>query len=189
MLASSRVETPRPCGDRVACAALLTCLLFASCHRAPERHGLEREYPFVHYETTGVTSAVLMGPSALDAGAVGRQEAAILFAADSNPDAMQSLHALDARVFLPNTGGDGIVVVGVLDDVVRWTPSAPDMAQSEPYREFHLSRWYLRAPFIRWTRETTPDDTDPRAVEDTKLRPEDFDGKIRGDVSRFVRPR
>lgn len=174
---------------------VVAVLLLVGCHRPPQAGGSEREYRFVHLETTGLTSGILVPGSVRRPGQPeGFPDVMIVLSKDSDHDAVQALNSLDYKVLQPNGGarreGDGIVLVGVLDAKARHTPTGPGMAESEPYQEFHLSRWYLRAPFMRRLGVQTPvDDAPPGFQRDDRLRPEDFGNKISGDLSRFVRSR
>lgn len=166
--------------------------VLTGCHRPLPGVDSEREVRFVHLETTGVTSGILIPGTARRPGQpAGFPDVAIAFAKDSNADALQALESLDWRVLALNAPaereGDGMVLTGVLNPEVRHTPAGPAMADSEPYREFRLSRWCLRAPFMRLRGIQTPADEElPRVWEDDRLRPEDFGHKLTGDLSRFV---
>ncbi len=172
---------------------VLALALVAGCHRAPR--GPEREYRFVHLETTGLTTAILVPGSDRPPGRAALLRAVTIeFSKDSDPDAVRSLAALAANVLQLNAPAEGesegIVIVGVLDPEVRHTAGGPGRAQSEAYQEFRLSRWYLRAPFQRQVGERVPLDSEAPPIEQAdRLRPEDFGNRIGGDLGRFVRGR
>jgi hypothetical protein len=140
-------------------------------------------------ETTGLTSGIV-GPGLprRPSQPKGFPDVTIVFSDGSDRDTVKALNSLAATVLLPNANGDGIVVFGVLDPTVRHTGTGPGRPESEPYQEFRLSRWYLRAPFVRHRFRKGPLDT-PAVEHDDRLRPEDFGGQVSGDLSRFVRPR
>lgn len=163
---------------------LLLSLVLPGCQRdAPER-----EYGFVHMETTGLTQGlVAVQDPAHNKTKNDRDLVTIVFSGNSDTDAVKSLEALDSELLLPNANGDGIIVAGVLDSVVHRTSSGPGKPTSEAYQEFRLSRWYLRAPFTR--RQISGPDEPSTEEQVQRLRAEDFDGRVGGDLSRFVRPR
>lgn len=149
-----------------------------------------REYRFVHMETTGITSFVVVAGS----------EIAIEFSKESDPEAVQGLYSLRGEVLFPNARQDreneGIVLVGALDPEIRHTPTTPAgakylMPTSEPYQELRLVGWYLRAPFPRYHHVQTPmdDGVEPAITQRDRLTPDDFERPIRGDLARFVRAR
>lgn len=139
--------------------------------------GEPREYLYDHLETTGLTTQ-LISP---DGGAT-----MIEFSGDSNQESLHALYALAVPVLFPNSGTN-IVVSGVIENVVHFTPNHPDLAASEPYRRFRLDGWYLRAPFIRWDHEPKLEDGPMPETLETQLRPADFKKPVSGDLSRFVR--
>ena len=138
-------------------------------------------------ETTGLAQGIVIdgGPGPPKAF----PDVTIMFSDSSDRDALKSLESLDTRLLLPNANGEGIVVVGVLAPTVRHTSTGPGRSASEPYQEFCLSRWYLRAPFVRYLRIQTPLDETSGVEHDEQLRPEDFGSQIGGDLARFIRPR
>jgi hypothetical protein len=157
--------------------------LLAGCRQDPE----ERAYGFVHMETTGLTQGIVIHPRSLGPGGRPKNppDVIIVFSDSSDHDARRALDNLDEELLLPNANGDGIVIVGALDPVVHQTTSGPGKPTSEPYQEFRLSRWYLRAPFAR-VRFHGLDD--PSAVELVdRLQPKDFRVPIAGDLARFIR--
>ena len=164
-------------------APLAALLLLLGCHSAAIP---QREYGFVHMETTGLTSGLLIpGATRAPGRPASSPDVMIVFSRDSEPDALEALGGLDATVLLPNADGVGLVVVGTLDPALRHTPSGPGRAMSEPYQEFRMARWYLRAPFLRRGGEQPP--ANARVERAEGLRPEDFGGQVGGDLSRFVR--
>ena len=82
-----------------------------------------RSYQFVHYETTGITSSVILHDS----------EIAILFTEKSDSVANKKLDALLHQGFYKD-----IELIGSLASKILWTLSARNMANSEPYQEFTL---------------------------------------------------
>ena len=136
--------------------------LLGGCHQPKEK-----EYGFLHKETTGITSYVV---------SEGR-EVPIQFAKDSTPAGRKTLSALSWRVLLPNADGRRLVVAGVLSDRKQRTPSAPNMATPEDYVEFKLTHWYLKAPFREITgEEGSLAGADAVVRERSQLDAKDFDG-------------
>jgi hypothetical protein len=173
---------------RVHRTLLLVAALLAGCRPAAAP---EREYGFVHEEVTGLTAHVrVAGSTRPSDGQPGFRDLAIEFSRDSDRDALETLYRLEAAVLYPNSDGETIIVVGTLDPTVRHTPDGLGRALSEPYQEFRLTRWYLRAPFLR-QRLDGPDGPieNPEIEVVETLLPEDFGGRVGGDLSRFVRPR
>jgi hypothetical protein len=162
----------------------LAFLLLLSCGTTVP----EREYGFVHLETTGLTSGLIVPGASRPANAfAGYPDVMIVFSPDSDREAVDALEQLAAEVLIPNARGAGLVVVGTLNPTPCQTQTGPGRPEAETYREFRLSRWFLRAPFLRQRRQGLGE---PPAVElIDRLRPEDFGGRVGGDLSRFVRPR
>lgn len=189
---------PRSCRD----AGTEPAVLMPTLVRPFVGPGQVREYRFVHMETTGLTSGILVpGFVPPPDRPEGFPDVSILFSEDSDRGAVLALHALDGKIFMPNSDGvqkdGGIVLVGVLDPEVRMSPSGPGMADSQPYQAFRLLGWHLRAPFPRW-KSGMDDDPDwdgpgdpwyPKIEHRDRLLPEDFERPVSGDLSRFVRSR
>jgi len=116
---------------------LVTCFLTCSC--APVSSPRVETFGYVLRETTGITTSVIQG----------EKEMAILFTPNSDPIALRTLRSLDWRTLYPNANGHHIFVKGSLDNNVHWTPNEPNMAQSEPYRQFRLVNWYIVTPYER----------------------------------------
>jgi hypothetical protein len=87
-----------------------------------------KTYGFVHLETTGITSYVI----------IDGKEMPIQFRADSDPLAVKSLNALNARILLPNSDGKKLFLIGQYFAEPRHTPGCPGCATIEEYREFRL---------------------------------------------------
>ena len=104
-----------------------------------------REYTFIHHETTGITSHVILENVALE-----DSSQAIVFHPKSNARALRLLHALSVDIFLESSYESRIAVVGRLATVQCIQPftKTPGETQTEAYREFILERWFLRAPFL-----------------------------------------
>ncbi len=107
--------------------------VLTGCHRPLPGDDSEREVRFVHLETTGVTSGILIPGTVRKPGQPeGIPDVAIAFAKDSNADALQAHESLDWRVLALNVPaereGDGIVFTGVLNPLrqrrVRQLPRA-----------------------------------------------------------------
>jgi hypothetical protein len=116
---------------------LVVVLIFAACSAAPQ----SQHYPFVHMETTGLTTAVL----------VNGERVTIAWDPASNSEALASLDALRPETFLAvATYGSALQVVGTLAPELRRTVAEPRGAASEAYRSFVLQDWYVVAPFQRF---------------------------------------
>jgi hypothetical protein len=141
-----------------------------------------KTYGFVHWETTGITSYVI----------VNGKEKPILFSPDSDPLAMRSFDALNPRILLPNTDGKKLFLMGQYFSEPKHTRSCPGCAGSEEYREFKLVDWYIIAPF-----KVVREDCGPcpylraenlRTKSSLELKDfADFDGRDNMDVRRFQR--
>jgi hypothetical protein len=94
-------------------------------------------YGFVHLETTGITSYVIIKD----------KKTPIQFRLDSDPLAVKSLNALKARVLLPNSDGKKLFLVGQYFAEPKRTRGCPQCATIEEYREFRLVDWYILTPF------------------------------------------
>jgi hypothetical protein len=141
-----------------------------------------KSYGFVHWETTGITSGIV----------VNRKQIPIQFAADSDALALRAFLALKWEVLAPNATGRSIIVVGQLGLEPKFTPKCDQCATSEEYREFKLADWYIVTPF-----KVVREDCGPRPY----LRKENlqtksgleltdfhaFDGRNNMDVRRFQR--
>jgi hypothetical protein len=152
---------------------------------APSPHSKEprvETFAFVHRETTGITSYVTVR---------GKQKP-IIFRADSDSLAVKSLHALNWRIFLPNSNGQQLFLVGQYFGEPKQTPTCSGCAATETYSEFRLIEWYIVVPF-KVVREDC--DNCPYMVKEnlrTKRNLElsdfqDFDGRNSMDVRRFQR--
>lgn len=143
-----------------------------------------KTYGFLHSETTGITSYVI----------INGKKKPIQFRSDSDPLAMKSFDALHSRILLPNTDGKKLFLIGQYFSAPKRTRSCPQCADSEEYREFKLVDWYIIAPF-RVVRE----DCGPcpylraenlRTKSGLELKDfNDFDGRDNLDVRRFQRKR
>lgn len=123
---------------------LAIVVLIAGCGAPP------RAYPFVHMETTGLTTAVL----------VDGERVTIAWDPASDARALASLDALRSETFLDvATRGSALRVVGVLAPEMRQTTAVAQGAASEPYRSFVLHDWYVVVPFVRFV----PASEDPLA--------------------------
>jgi len=141
-----------------------------------------KTYGFVHEETTGITSYVIIK---------GKRKP-IQFRADSDPLAVNSLYALNPRISLPNTDGKKLFLIGQYFSEPKHTRSCRGCADSEEYREFKLVDWYIITPF-----KITREDCGPCPyLREENLRKksslevndfDDFDGRDNLDVSRFQR--
>lgn len=141
-----------------------------------------KKFAFVHHETTGITSYVI---------AKGK-EMAIQFSADSDPLAVKSLNALNSRVFLPNTDGKKLFLIGQLFAEPKRTPSCDKCPAAEQYREFRLVDWYINTPF-RVVREDCGDcsyllEKNLKMRRTLELKDfQEFEGRDNMDLRRFQR--
>lgn len=156
----------------------------------PVRHGARLQppgtggstYGFVHRETTGITSYVVVQGG----------ERAIRFSADSDGGAVRSFRALTGRVMLPNADGRSIFLTGELSAETMRTPSCEGCPTPEEYREFRLQDWYIVTPF-RAVREDCGDCSylmpenlrDRTGLERSDFEP--FEGREALDLGRFQR--
>jgi hypothetical protein len=139
-----------------------------------------KTYGFVHWETTGITSGIV----------VNRKQIPIQFGVDSDALALRAFFALKWEVLAPNAAGRSIMVIGQLGTAPKFTPKCDHCAQSEQYREFRLIDWYITTPFkvAHW-----PENQLPFTVhinQQRELRRTDFhefDGKDTMDLKRFQR--
>ncbi len=166
-------------GQSVSPQALITTFSHQNSTQVEPRI---KTYGFLHSETTGITSYVIINGKAKP----------IQFRADSDPFAMKSFDALKPRISLPNTDGKKLFLIGQYFSAPKHTHSCPQCADSEEYREFKLVDWFIIAPF-----KVVRDDCGPCAY----LRPEnlrtktalelkdfdDFEGRDSLDVRRFQR--
>jgi len=95
-----------------------------------------KTYRFVHNETSGITSFVI----------VNGKEQAIEFHRDSDPVALKAFRALSARVLLPNAHRRKVFLVGSYLPAVKVTRSCTGCAAPEEYREFKLVNWFITTP-------------------------------------------
>jgi hypothetical protein len=141
-----------------------------------------KTYGFLHSETTGITSYVI----------INGKKKPIQFRPDSDPLAMKSFHALDSRILLPNTDGKKLFLIGQYLSEPKHTRSCPQCADPEEYREFRLVAWYIIVPF-----KVVREDCGPCPyLREENLRTkgsleltdfDDFDGRDNIDVRRFQR--
>ena len=139
-------------------------------------------YGFVHHETTGITSSVI----------VKGVERRIQFHRDSDPVAVKALNALSWKIVLPNSDGKKLFLVGQYYAAPKQTAKCDGCSTVEEYREFKLLSWYIVTPF-----KVVRDDCENCAyLREENLRTrrrleredfQDFDGKELLDVSRFQR--
>ena len=115
----------------------ITCLLVSSCTLTKQTH--IDTYGYIFHETTGITRAILLDGT----------ETKIKFTTDSDKIALDTLTSLDWPVLYPSGDGKHIFVQGHLSNKVRWTPDLPNMAATEPFKEFRLTNWYIITPFKR----------------------------------------
>jgi hypothetical protein len=141
---------------------------------------LVKKYGFVHWETTGITSGIVMN----------RKKVRIQFAADSDALAVRALLALKWEVLAPNATGKSIILIGQLDCKPKFTPKCDQCAASEEYREFRLIDWYITTPFkvARWPENQLPLRVHINHRKEL-LRTDftEFDGRETMDVKRFQR--
>lgn len=138
-----------------------------------------RTYGFLHRETTGITSFVI----------VGDKDIPIQFRSDSNPAALDSLYDLRPEVFLPNANGIQLEVTGILHSTKLYTPRGENLPQSEVYQEFTLQNWYILTPFQEIELWPGEESTSPPKIRSI-LSPGDFE-KIKQtpqELRRFLRP-
>ena len=139
-------------------------------------------YGFVHHETTGITSHVM----------INGQERPIQFRSDSDPVALNALRALKWEVFLPNANGQKLFLIGQYFAEPKRTPSCERCPTAQEYHEFKLVDWYLPTPF-KATREDCEDCPyllEENLRERSRLEPTDFadfSGRETIDVGRFQR--
>lgn len=167
-------------GQRVSPQALITTFSHQNSTRVEPRI---KTYGFLHSETTGITSYVII---------IGKAKP-IQFHPDSDPLAMKSFNALKARISLPNTDGKKLFLIGQYFSAPKHTRSCPQCADSEEYREFKLVDWFIIAPF-KVVREgcdglcayLRPENL--RTKTGLELKDfDDFDGRDSMDVRRFQR--
>ena len=139
-------------------------------------------YGFVHHETTGITAYVI----------INGQERPIQFRSDSDPVALNALHALKWEVLLPNANGQKLFLIGQYFAEPKRTPSCERCPTAEEYHEFKLVDWYLTTPF-KATREDCEDCLyllEENLRERSRLEPTDFadfSGREKIEVRRFQR--
>jgi hypothetical protein len=139
-----------------------------------------KKYGFVHWETTGITSGIVMN----------RKKISIQFGADSDALALRALRALKWEVLAPNANGRSIILIGHLDCKPKFTPKCDQCATSEEYREFRLIDWYITTPFKV---ARSPGNQLPVTLHINRrselLRTDfaEFDGRDTMDVKRFQR--
>lgn len=139
-------------------------------------------YGFVHEETTGITSSVI----------VNGIKRPIQFHPDSDPIAVKSLNALSGRIILPNSNGKKMFLVGQYYTAPKYTPKCDRCPTVEEYREFKLIDWYIVTPFkvVRDDCENCAYLLNENLRTRQSLKREDFDnfdGRESIDVSRFQR--
>jgi len=135
-----------------------------------------KKYGFVHWETTGITSGIVMN----------RKKISIQFGADSDALALRALRALKWEVLAPNASGRSIFLIGHLDCKAKFTPTCDQCATSEEYREFRLIDWYITTPFKVARRPENPLTVHINHRREL-LRTDfaEFDGRETMDVKRF----
>jgi hypothetical protein len=141
-----------------------------------------KTYGFVHLETTGITSYVI----------INGKEMPIQFRADSDPLAMKSLYALNSRILLPNTDGKKLFLIGQYFAEPKHTRSCRQCATVEEYREFKLVDWYIITPFKVVREDCGPcpylREENLRKKSGLDLKDfQDFAGRDNMDVRRFQR--
>jgi len=141
-----------------------------------------KTYGFLHMETTGITSYLI----------VNGKKKPILFRPDSDPLAMKSFDALNARIILPNSDGKKLFLIGQYFSEPRRTRSCPECATAEEYREFKLVDWYIITPFKVVREDCGPcpylREENLRRKSSLELKDFDaFDGRDNMDVRRFQR--
>ena len=139
-------------------------------------------YGFVHHETTGITSSVI----------VNGVERRIQFHPDSDPIAVKSFNALSGKILLPNSNGKKLFLVGQYYTAPKHTAKCDRCPTVEEYREFKLMDWYIVTPF-----KVVRDDCENCAYlrkENLRNRRSlkredfsDFDGRESINVGRFQR--
>ena len=139
-------------------------------------------YGFVHHETTGITSFVI----------VNGVERPIRFHPDSDQIAVKALNALPWWILLPNCDGKRMFLVGQYFTTPKHTPKCDACPAVEEYREFKLINWYIITPF----KIVRKDCENCAYLRKENLRTQrqlqradfkDFDGIESVDVSRFQR--
>ena len=169
------------CGPSVSQPALNTAFSQLSTNQVePE----VKTYGFLHMETTGITSYVI----------INGKEKPIMFRPDSDPLAMKSFDALNSRIILPNTDGKKLFLIGQYFSEPRHTRSCPECATAEEYREFRLVDWYIITPFKEVREDCGPcaylRKENLRKRSSLELKDFDaFDGRDNMDVRRFQRKR
>jgi hypothetical protein len=141
-----------------------------------------KTYGFVHVETTGITSYVI----------VNGKEKPILFRPDSDPLAMKSFNALNSRIRLPNTDGKKLFLIGQYFSEPKHTRICRECAKAEAYREFRLVDWYIITPFKVVREDCGPcpylREENLRKKSGLELKDfDDFEGRDNMDVRRFQR--
>jgi len=164
-------------GQSVSPPALITNF---SQQKASQVEPRIKTYGFLHSETTGITSYVI----------INGKKKPILFHADSDPLAVKSLYALNSRIILPNTDGRKLFLIGQYLAEPKRTRSCRQCAKSEEYREFKLVDWYIITPFkvVREDCGTCPylREENLRTKNGLELKDFDaFDGRENMDVRRF----
>lgn len=141
-----------------------------------------KTYGFVHHETTGISSYVI----------INGKEIPIRFRADSDSLAVKSLKALNWRIFLPNSDGTKLFLIGQYFAQPKRTSSCEQCPEAEEYREFKLLDWYITTPF-KIVREDC-NDCSYLLEENQQTRRKlelkdflDFEGRDEIDVRRFQR--
>jgi len=156
----------------VSTVILLAAATVSADHRKPSVKPAGHPFGFLHKETTGIVSFLL----------VDGKETAIQFSRRSNRAAKNALFALKTDIFLPNThDGKRLFVIGSLDPAVKHTPSAPNRAASEPYHEFTLQGWYIKTPFTE-QRELPGDPGRSQTILHKRLQRQDFRSDLYPDL-------
>lgn len=140
-------------------------------------------YGFVHHETTGITSYVMLNG----------KKSPIQFHSDSDTVALNAFRALKPNVLLPNANGEKLFLTGQYFPESKRTPDCKTCPKSEEYHEFKLVDWYLTTPFnaTREDCENCPYLLEENLRKRTRLELTDFDdfgGREKLDVGRFQRP-
>lgn len=139
-------------------------------------------YGFVHHETTGTSSYIV----------INGKQIPIRFRADSDLVAVRSLNALNWKIFLPNSDGTKLFLIGQFFARPKHTSSCEGCSTVEEYREFRLVDWFIITPF-----EVVRDDcNDCSYLLKTNLQTRhqlelkdfsDFEGRDTIDIRRFQR--